>query len=197
MPLAKQFSAVLMVLAVAGIATAIWPQSASGAAGPQSTLAAPAALGHQAYVAGRYDAARLQFERALAGARAANDPAAEADARRGLGMVFYKLAKYAEARGAFEAALRLYEALGDRSAAAWTLHDLGWVANSDRIEPSDSVRSRGLEHAQAANDRAAEAQLVRSCEQASQRSREAEGPGLRGGARPRGRRQAHDRRSTS
>ena len=75
------------------------PVRSALAAGRQSDPALPTrvARGFQAYDVGRYEAARIHFERALQQGRLVRQAAAEAEAQRGLGMTLHKLGKYADA----------------------------------------------------------------------------------------------------
>src|SRR5437899_49123 len=125
-PVIASLSAVLLIT--------VAPSSSGPALAAASTLQsdsparAAVARGFRSYDAGRYDAARIEFEQALEHAREADDRAAEADARRGAGMVLYKKARYADAHTELLAALQLYETIGDHAGAGRTLHHLGRVA---------------------------------------------------------------------
>jgi CHAT domain-containing protein/tetratricopeptide (TPR) repeat protein len=111
--------------------------------------------------AGRYDAARTEFDHALDQARASRDRAAEAKALLRLGAFLYKHAQYDEARTELLAALPLFEMLGDNSGAGMTLHHLGWVAFvHETSEKADEYWTRGLTVVQAAGDRRSEVQLL-------------------------------------
>jgi CHAT domain-containing protein/tetratricopeptide (TPR) repeat protein len=111
--------------------------------------------------AGRYDAARAEFDQALDQARASRDRAAEAKALLRLGVFLYKHAQYDEARTELLAALPLFEMLGDNSGAGITLHHLGWVAFvHETSEKADEYWTRGLTVMQAARDRRGEVQLL-------------------------------------
>ena len=157
-PVIASLSAVLLIT--------VAPSSSQSALAAASTLQsdsparAAVARGFRSYDAGRYDAARIEFEQALEYAREADDSAAEADARRGTGMVFYKKARYADARTELLAALQLYETIGDHVGAGRTLHYLGQVAYvHETAAAADQYWTRGLTEMEAAGDRRGEAQL--------------------------------------
>ena len=93
---------------------------------------------------GKYDAARLRLEQALALSRDESIRQVEVDTLHSLGVACFEQGRYPDAKNYYKQALEIYRAIGDSRGEAGSLRSLGLVS---WFQGSDSKARDYLEHA--------------------------------------------------